>query len=257
MGAGFGKCLGQGKDKNGEQQHYCLGFDINEQDEHLENFFDIDKNTKELGTCQCRIFPIEYVKNDQRPEFHISDKDGINEGILEQKFQAWSYEKEVRIMVRSNEARKFPCNLNYQADKLREVVFGANMKVEQFLAIYGVIDEMKKYKKLNINVFVATMSSAFYHLIICELLNTSIINIRDNYRKLQYPDKWLFLHDEPKRLADEFTPKKVLKAWRSALNNISINDCIVEIKAFSDVGLEKYLKQGGQRICPIGLYRLM
>ena len=48
MGAGFGKCLGQGKDKNGEQQHYCLGFDINEQDEHLENFF--ERNARQTFT---------------------------------------------------------------------------------------------------------------------------------------------------------------------------------------------------------------
>ena len=58
----------------------CLGFDIDEQDEHLEKFFDEDKNRHLFPHNKaCRLFPMTYVSFDKRPSIDMTNE---NESFL-------------------------------------------------------------------------------------------------------------------------------------------------------------------------------
>ena len=222
---------------------YCLGFDVDENNS-LENFLDQKENNKTIGKYWSKLIPVQYVQNDERPEFHISEDNKIDD-VLSQKFQAWSYEKEVRIMIRTEELMKFPTCLKYQPNKLRKVVVGAAMNLEIFSKMYHSIKEMKKYGKMDIHLFCAILNPERYELDVHEVLEDDLSKIMNNYRMLQNVNEWLFLHKAIKELSVNYGEKKVSKAWKYAINNITLSECFDLISSFHEIDLSYFLKQGG------------
>lgn len=61
----------------------CLGFDIDESDEHLDEFFDENKNQKLFPNGKaCRLLPITYVSFADRPSIDMTDEQKSWEEIL-------------------------------------------------------------------------------------------------------------------------------------------------------------------------------
>ncbi|MCR5834055.1 MAG: DUF2971 domain-containing protein [Selenomonadaceae bacterium] len=122
----------------------CMGFEIDEDDKCLKNFLDNDRNAKFLSDNNaCKLFPIKYVDNNERPDFTFKEVRTENNDfmykILSTKYKEWSYEQEVRIMVGNDKQGIFPAQIYYQPQRLKEIIFGARTSDEDISKVFKVL----------------------------------------------------------------------------------------------------------------------
>lgn len=215
---------------------YCLGFNIDESDLQLEKFLDKEENQKNIGTYQCKLIPVQYVAYDQRPEWRIDDKDQMAD-ILKTKYFQWAYEKEVRIMVRTDKLYIFPRVLKYRGDSLREIILGANMKIPVLEEIFHVVNH-----KTTIKIYTAVLDYETYTLNVKPLAWEEIKILLSNYVRLENPQNWLFSYNIFKGMLNRYGQSKVLKCWKSAVKEISMNDVINMMPILSKQNLQSILK---------------
>lgn len=222
----------------------CLGFDINESDEHLANFFDETKNQKLFPNGKaCRLLPIQYVSFDKRPSIDTTDERESLLKILTCKSDLWQYEQEIRIMIHSYDQIIFPQTLCYQADCLKEIICGANMKLKTFIRLKNFIDRLPNAG--NISIFVATLSESDYKLLIKKLDSESLQMISKNYCNLCSPDE-IFTHSGINELREIYriSERKIKKYWNESLSNILMHRVISDFK-FNEMDIAEAVKQGG------------
>lgn len=222
----------------------CLGFDIDENDEHLINFFDETRNQKFFPNGKaCRLFPMTYVAFDERPSIDMNDENKSWTEILTFKSDLWKYEQEVRIMVHSYDQIIFPRTLHYKPDCLKEIICGANMKLKTFIDLKNFIDKLSNAK--NISISVATLSDSAYKLLIKKLDSESLEMISKNYLGLCSPDE-IFTHSGISELKEIYKigKRKIKKDWNESLDNLLIHRVISDFK-FNEMKIAEMLKQGG------------
>lgn len=222
----------------------CLGFDIDESDEHLVNFFDETKNQKLFPNGKaCRLFPMKYVSSDERPSIDMTNEQKSWEEILTFKSDLWKYEQEVRIMVHSYDQIIFPRTLRYQTNCLKEIICGANMKLKTFIRLKNFIEKLPKAS--SISIFVATLSESDYKLLIQKLDLESLQMISKNYYNLCSPDE-IFTHSGISELKGIYKigERKIKKYWNESLDNLLIHRVISDFK-FNEMKIAEMLKQGG------------
>lgn len=223
----------------------CLGFDIDESDEHLEKFFDESKNRHLFPHGKaCRLFPMKYVSFDERPSIDISDEeDSCLMKILTYKSDLWKYEQEVRIIVHSYDQIIFPRTLYYRPDCLKEIICGANMTLKTFIRLKNFVEKLPTAN--NISIFVATLSETSYELTIKKLDTESLQLISKNYCGLCSPDE-IFTHDAINELKEihRIGERKIKQCWNESLDNILIHRAISDFK-FNELQIAEMVKQGG------------
>lgn len=223
----------------------CLGFDIDEQDEHLEKFFDESKNRHLFPHGRaCRLLPIEYVSFDKRPSIDISDEeDSCLMKILTYKSDLWKYEQEVRIIVHSYDQMFFPRTLYYRPNCLKEIICGANMTLKTFIRLKNFVEKLPTAN--NISIFVATLSETSYELTIKKLDTESLQLISKNYCGLCSPDE-IFTHDAINELKEihRIGERKIKQCWNESLDNILIHRAISDFK-FNELQIAEMVKHGG------------
>lgn len=222
----------------------CLGFDIDESDEHLVNFFDETKNQKLFPNGKaCRLFPMKYVSSDERPSIDMTNEKKSWEEILTFKSDLWKYEQEVRIMVHSYDQIIFPRTLHYKPDCLKEIICGANMKLKTFIDLKNFIDKLSNAS--SISIFVATLSESDYELSIQKLNLESLQMISKNYYNLCSPDE-IFTHSGISELKGIYKigEQKIKRYWNESLGNLLIHRVISDFK-FNEMKIAEMLKQGG------------
>ena len=222
----------------------CLGFDIDESDEHLVNFFDETKNQKLFPNGKaCRLFPIQYVSFDKRPSIDMTNEQESLLKILTCKSDLWQYEQEIRIMIHSYDQIIFPQTLCYRADCLKEIICGANMKLKTFIKLLPNAN--------NISIFVATLSESDYTLIIKKLDSESLKIISKNYCNLCSPDE-IFTHSGINELREIYriSERKIKKYWNESLSNILMHRVISDFK-FDEMDIAEAVKQGGDAFLSI------
>ena len=216
----------------------CLGFNIDESDEHLVNFFDETKNQKLFPNGKaCRLLPMKYVSSDERPSIESWEE------ILTFKSDLWKYEQEVRIMVHSYDQIIFPQTLRYQTNCLKEIICGANMKLKTFIRLKNFIEKLPNAS--SISIFVATLSESDYKLLIQKLDLESLQMISKNYYNLCSPDE-IFTHSGISELKGIYKigERKIKKYWNESLDNLLIHRVISDFK-FNEMKIAEMLKQGG------------
>lgn len=164
-------------------QGVCLGFDIDENDEHLTKFFDESKNKHLFSSANgnaCRIFPMKYVSYDKRPQIDPNDEKSWWK-TLTFKSDLWAYENEVRIAVISYNQIIFPDLLHYKPSSLKEIICGANMKLGTFKKLKDFAEKLPN----EISISVATLSDTSYELKIKKLNADALKKIIRQIRKGQ------------------------------------------------------------------------
>lgn len=221
----------------------CLGFNIDESDEHLVNFFDETKNQKLFPNGKaCRLFPMKYVSSDERPSIDMTNEKKSWEEILTFKSDLWKYEQEVRIMVHSYDQIIFPRTLRYQTNCLKEIICGANMKLKTFIRLKNFIEKLPNAS--SISIFVATLSESDYKLLIQKLDLESLQMISKNYYNLCSPDE-IFTHSGISELKGIYKigEQKIKRYWNESLGNLLIHRVISDFK-FNEMKMAEMLKQG-------------
>ena len=220
----------------------CLGFNIDESDEHLVNFFDETKNQKLFPNGKaCRLFPMKYVSSDERPSIDMTNEKKSWEEILTFKSDLWKYEQEVRIMVHSYDQIIFPQTLRYQTNCLKEIICGANMKLKTFIRLKNFIEKLPNAS--SISIFVATLSESDYKLLIQKLDLESLQMISKNYYNLCSPDE-IFTHSGISELKGIYKigEQKIKRYWNESLGNLLIHRVISDFK-FNEMKMAEMLKQ--------------
>ena len=222
----------------------CLGFDIDESDEHLDEFFDENKNQKLFPNGKaCRLLPIMYVPVTARPSIDMTDEQKSWLEILTFKSDLWKYEQEVRIMVHSYDQRIFPRTLCYKPDCLKEIICGANMKLKTFIDLKNFVDKLPNAS--SISIFVATLSDSDYKLLIKKLESESLAMISKNYYGLCSSDE-IFQHSGINELKETYGigERRIKSYWNESLDSILIHMAISDFR-FNEMKIAEMLKQGG------------
>ena len=222
----------------------CLGFDLDESDEHLDKFFDENKNQKLFPNGKaCRLLPIMYVPVTARPSIDTTDEQKSWEEILTFKSDLWKYEQEVRIMVHSYDQIIFPRTLHYKPDCLKEIICGANMKLKTFIRMKNFVDKLPNGK--NILISVTTLSDSDYKLLIKKLDSESLRMIGENYYGLYSSDE-IFQHSGINELKEIYKigERKIKEYWNESLDNLLIHRVISDFK-LNEMKIAEMLKQGG------------
>lgn len=228
----------------------CLGFDINESDEHLINFFDETKNQKLFPNGKaCRLLPIQYVSFDKRPSIDMTDERESLLKILTCKSDLWKYEQEIRIMIHSYDQIIFPQTLYYRSDCLKEIICGANMKLKTFIRLNNFIKRLPNTS--NISIFIAILSESAYKLLIKKLNLESLQMISKNYYNLCSPDE-IFNHSGINELREKYriSERKIKKYWNESLSNILMHRVISDFK-FNEMNIAEMVKQDGDALSNI------
>ena len=223
-------------------QGVCLGFDVDETDEHLIKFFDESKNKYLFSSANgnaCRIFPMNYVSYNERPQIDTSDETSWWK-VLTFKSDLWSYENEVRIVVFSQNQIIFPRTLHYKPSSLKEIICGANMKLGTFIKLTELVEKLPN----EISIFVATLSETSYELDIKKLNADSLKKIVENYCGLISSSNNIFNH------SFNLSQKKIRQYWVETIKDIVMH------RAISDFKLDKFniadmVKQGGEKTADI------
>lgn len=222
----------------------CLGFDIDESDEHLVNFLDETNNQRLFPNGKaCKLLPITYVPVAARPSIDTTDEQKSWTKILTFKSDLWKYEQEVRIMVHSYDQIIFPRTLHYKPDCLKEIICGANMKLKTFIDLKNFIEKLPNAK--NISISVATLSDSAYKLLIKKLDSESLEMISKNYYGLCSSDK-IFQHSGIKKLKDTYGigEQRIKSYWNESLDSILLHMAISDFR-FNEMKITEMLKQGG------------
>lgn len=228
-------------------QGVCLGFDIDENDEHLENFFDESKNYKIFPNGKaCRIFPMNYVSSEERPLIDMRDEMKSWARVLTFKSDLWKYEEEVRIAILSLSQDQiiFPRTLHYQPNCFKEIICGANMKLDAFKRLTEFVEKLPN----EISIFIATLSETSYELNIKKLDADSLKKIVENYHGLLSLSNNIFNHASILEIQHSFnlSQRKIQQYWSETVKDILIH------RAISDFKLDKFniadmVKQGGKK----------
>lgn len=228
----------------------CLGFDIDESDEHLVKFFNEQKNQRLFPNGNaCRLLPIKYVSFDERPLIDMTDERKSWAEILTSKSNLWEYEQEVRIMVLSNNQMIFPRTLYYQANCLKEIICGANMKLKTFIRLKNFIEKLPNAN--NISISIMTLSESAYKMIIRKLDLESLQMISKNYYSLCSPDE-IFSNSDINELRETYGigERRIKKYWNKSLDNILIHRIVSDFQ-FDKIKIAEIIKQSGDALSSI------
>lgn len=227
-------------------QGVCLGFDIDENDEHLENFFDESKNYKIFPNGKaCRIFPMKYVSYDERPQIDPNDEKSWWK-TLTFKSDLWSYENEVRIAILSLSQNQiiFPRTLHYKPSSLKEIICGANMKLGTFKKLKDFAEKLPN----EISISVATLSDTSYELKIKKLNADALKKIIENYCGLISSSNNIFNHSNISKI--QLSQKKIQEHWTESVKNILMHRAISDFK-LNEFNIAEMMKQGGEKTADI------
>ena len=228
-------------------QGVCIGFDIDENDEHLENFFDESKNYKSFPDGKaCKILSMNYVSSEERPLIDINDEMKGWAEILTFKSDLWKYEEEVRIAILSLSPMTFPRTLHYRPNCLKEIICGANMKLETFKKLKVFVDTLPN--KNEISIFVATLSDTAYSLSIKKLSSESLKKITENYLGLLFLGDRIFQHSNISNIQQSFnlSSKKIKEYWTASVKNSLMHRIMSDFK-FSEFNIAEMARQGGEK----------
>ena len=218
----------------------------NENDEHLENFFDESKNYKIFPNGKaCRIFPMKYVSYDERPLIDSNDEKSWWK-TLTFKSDLWSYENEVRIAILSLSQNQiiFPRTLHYKPSSLKEIICGANMKFGTFKKLKDFAEKLPN----EISISVATLSDTSYELKIKKLNADALKKIIENYCGLISSSNNIFAHSNISKI--QLSQKKIQEHWTESVKNILMHRAISDFK-LNEFNIADMIKQGGKKISDI------
>ena len=225
----------------------CLGFNVPQEDLQLKDASEqnIDRN----GNFTFKLFPIKYES--VRPKFIFSKKftnkdvNKMIEDLLQVKSDKWSYEKEQRIMIRSEKEGIFPCELHYPSEYLTEVIIGANSNIRNFFNIINFI----KDNSLQVKFFLATLDKHEYKLNIIPLSLNQLEQAETNYKELiAYDVDEIKEYWKNREKYIEFLLRddsEIRKAWKNGINKLTTYSIWEYVPSFFNKNIKEtlYLKK--------------
>ena len=177
-----------------------------------------------------------------------NEKESLSK-ILTFKSDLWKYEQEVRIMVHSYDQIIFPQTLYYQANCLKEIICGANMKLKTFIKLKNFIEKLPNAN--NISIFIMTLSESAYKMIIRKLDLESLQMISKNYYSLCSPDE-IFSNSDINKLRETYGigERRIKKYWNKSLDSILIHRIISDFQ-FDKIKIAEIIKQSGDALSSI------
>ena len=157
----------------------CLGFDINSTDVNgVKGMLSCDDNISCLLDARFEMLDIVYQKD--RPVLSYEKNYDIR-ALLHTKFQEWSYENEVRLMIRTESQYLFPSVLSYSPKYLNEIILGAMMPIGDFLGFYdGIVKS-----NININYKLTVLDKSLYKYNIICFSTDKMSQLRMNVKYLE------------------------------------------------------------------------
>lgn len=170
----------------------CMGFDVDKKT--VSDFFMRNYSYK------ISLEKVSYSKSIKRPNIGISDGECISAEkklakkdfikLIKTKNKIWKHEKEWRIIAEHKSEKVFPRPLKYDCNKLKEIIFGANMTLENMVHCLDII----KKRNLSVNKYISVVDHDNYKLKKCKINKTkennllsiySIITSKDCYEKIK------------------------------------------------------------------------
>lgn len=186
----------------------CLGFEIENDDEHAYDFMPCLRN-KDFSS---KLFKMTYVSNNNRPMQNDDD-------LLLKKFNVWSYEKECRIMVRSENRDCFPKAIKYRQDRLKKIILGARFKVS---GLSELKDCLSSYNIDTIDFNVVILDDVEYKLNIKDLPISEMKIICKNVMKSSDVEYGICLSHIIEDLRKCYSDNEIKDAWNNAFNNMPL-----------------------------------
>lgn len=217
----------------------CLEFAING-NEAANVFIDYRKSALYPIKYQGKFFPMKYVDAKERPKFafHESDdKHGYPPICM--KSNDWSYEEEVRLMIRTDELYQFPRTLVYKDGLLKSVICGCNMSLENFVEICACVGRMA-----DVRLKASILKNESYMVDIVEISYEEIECIKRNFKQLLSNFTEIEKYDIFQKFRIQMSVKEFYQYWNAVIRAIPLYLALRELECLSQLDIKAVMKDG-------------